>query len=331
MRALRQETGASVGSVAETAGYSDVLFMALSWEAIPTAVETGDWGGKILIDASNRFGPGISLLPGESAGQELARLTGARVVKAFNTIGAEHYLQPVIGGEAASMLIAGDDAEAKQVVVTLAAQLGFVPVDAGALSAAVYLESLAALWVHLAIRTPLGRDFAFPRDSLASTHSARPVRAPSLPSSPHAACGLGTPSCRSVGPQVGQLSLQMPIKKGHDPLSSIDRRRLVIACVDQLAHHRQQPGHLGWIGLIEKGVSGIGVFLYVVVDSKCRQCPLQLIGCPAQRDIFRSIGGDDRACSYQKGFQVLGHPTTVTGRVRSSVSPDHRCVLIPAR
>ena len=161
MRALRQETGASVGSVAETAGYSDVLFMALSWEAIPTAVETGNWGGKILIDASNRFGPGISLLPGESAGQELARLTGARVVKAFNTIGAEHYLEPVIGGEAASMLIAGDDAEAKQVVVTLAAQLGFVPVDAGALSAAVYLESLAALWVHLAIRTPLGRDFAF--------------------------------------------------------------------------------------------------------------------------------------------------------------------------
>jgi predicted dinucleotide-binding enzyme len=161
MQALGQETGGSVGSVAETAAYSDALFMALSWGAIPTAVESGDWAGKILIDASNRFGPGVSLLPGESAGQELARLTGARVVKAFNTIGAEHYLDPIIGGEAASMLIAGDDREAKRVVSTLATQLGFVPVDAGPLSAAVYLESLAALWVHLAIRTPLGRDFAF--------------------------------------------------------------------------------------------------------------------------------------------------------------------------
>jgi 8-hydroxy-5-deazaflavin:NADPH oxidoreductase len=161
MQALCRETGGAAGSVAETAAFSDVLFMALSWDAIPTAVQTGDWAGKILIDATNRFGPGLSILPGESAGQELAHLTRSRVVKAFNTIGAEHYLAPVIGGEAASMLMAGDDAEAKQVVSTLASQLGFVPVDAGSLSAAVYLEGLAALWVHLAIRTPLGRDFAF--------------------------------------------------------------------------------------------------------------------------------------------------------------------------
>jgi predicted dinucleotide-binding enzyme len=101
------------------------------------------------------------MLPGESAGEELARLTGARVVKAFNTMGAEHYLDPMLGGEVASLLLAGDDAAAKQLVWSLAEQLGFAPVDAGPLSAAVYLESLAALWVHLAIRTPLGRGFAF--------------------------------------------------------------------------------------------------------------------------------------------------------------------------
>jgi predicted dinucleotide-binding enzyme len=162
MRALAQEMVAAVGTVAETVAYSDLLFMALSWDAIPNAVPAGgDWGGKILVDATNRFGPGLSMLPGESAAEELARLTGARVVKAFNTIGAEHYLAPRIGGEVASMLVAADDAEAKQVVWGLAEQLGFAPVDAGPLSASVYLESLAALWVHLAIRTPLGRGFAF--------------------------------------------------------------------------------------------------------------------------------------------------------------------------
>jgi hypothetical protein len=53
-----------------------------------------------------------------------------------------------------------DDAEAKQVVSTIAIEPG-VPVDAGPLSAAVYLEGLAALWVHLVSRTRLGRDFAF--------------------------------------------------------------------------------------------------------------------------------------------------------------------------
>jgi predicted dinucleotide-binding enzyme len=162
MRALAQEMVAAVGSVAATVAYGDVLFLALSWDAIPNAVPAGgDWRGKILIDATNRFGPGLSLLPGESAGEELAQLTGARVVKAFNTIGAEHYLNPQIGREQASMLYAGDDSEAKQVVAALAAELGFAPVDAGPLSAAVYLESLAALWVHLALRTPLGRGFAF--------------------------------------------------------------------------------------------------------------------------------------------------------------------------
>lgn len=162
MRALAQEMVAAVGSVADTVAYGEVLFLALSWDAIPNAVPAGgDWRGKILIDATNRFGPNLSLLPGESAGEELARLTGARVVKAFNTIGAEHYLHPQIGGEAASMLLAGDDAEAKHLVAALATELGFAPVDAGPLSASVYLESLAALWVHLALRTPLGRGFAF--------------------------------------------------------------------------------------------------------------------------------------------------------------------------
>jgi predicted dinucleotide-binding enzyme len=162
MRVLAQEMVAAVGSVADTVAYGDVLFMALSWDAIPNAIPAGgDWRGKILIDATNRFGPGLSLLPGESAGEELARITGARVVKAFNTIGAEHYLDPRLGGETASMLYAGDDPEAKRVTAALAAELGFAPVDAGPLSAAAYLESLAALWVHLAMRTPLGRGFAF--------------------------------------------------------------------------------------------------------------------------------------------------------------------------
>jgi predicted dinucleotide-binding enzyme len=120
--------------------------------------EGGDWRGKILIDPTNRFGPSAS---GKSAAEDLATLTGARVVKAFNTIGAEHYLDPKFAGDAATMLVAGDDAEAKRVVSELATQIGFDVVDAGPLAAAVHLENLAGVWVHLAFRTPLGRDIAF--------------------------------------------------------------------------------------------------------------------------------------------------------------------------
>ncbi len=113
---------------------------------------------RFVIDPTNRFGPSAS---GKSAAEDLAALTGARVVKAFNTLGAEHYLNPNFDGEAATLLVAGDDAEAKRVVLELATQVGFDMVDAGPLAAAVHLENLAGVWVHLAFRTPLGRDIAF--------------------------------------------------------------------------------------------------------------------------------------------------------------------------
>lgn len=157
MQALAAETGAQVGTVAQTVAFGPVVIVALGWDAVPGAVqEGGDWSSKIIIDLTNRFGG-----TGDSAAQDLARLTGGRVVKAFNTIGAEHYQDPIFEGQAASMLIAGDDAEAKQVVSTLAHELGFEPVDAGGLAAAIHLEHLAGVWVHLAFRAGLGRNFAF--------------------------------------------------------------------------------------------------------------------------------------------------------------------------
>jgi predicted dinucleotide-binding enzyme len=163
IRTLLNEVGsnAQAGTVAETLAFSKVIAVAISWDGLPDAVRTpGDWSAKILIDMTNRFGPA----PADSAGsaaQDLAKMTGAQVVKAFNTIGAEHYLNPVFDGEAASMLIAGDSAEAKQTVRQLVEDLGFEPVDAGDLAAAAHLEALAGVWVHLAYRTGQGRDIAF--------------------------------------------------------------------------------------------------------------------------------------------------------------------------
>jgi hypothetical protein len=110
--------------------------------------------GKILLDATNRFGPAT-----QSAGEDLAALVpGARVVKAFNTIGFDHMDSPSFP-EQPSMLVAGDDALAKQHVMQLAAELGFEAVDAGPLSNAGTLEALASAWVGLS--RVIGRDFAF--------------------------------------------------------------------------------------------------------------------------------------------------------------------------
>lgn len=157
MRELKAELGshASIGTVAQTVAYSNVVALALRWDAVPDAVIAGDdWTGKILIDITNRFGNPLS------AAQELSQIAhGSRVVKAFNTVGAEHFQNPMFNGERASLLIAGDDEEAKAIVSKLIADIGFEPIDAGDLAVAAHLEDLAELWMHVA--HGIGRNFAF--------------------------------------------------------------------------------------------------------------------------------------------------------------------------
>lgn len=157
MRDLIDDLGsrARAASVASTGEQADVVFLALPWSAIPDAVaQVADWTGKILIDAANDF------RSARSTSEDLEELAaGARVVKSFNTIGAEHYLDPSFDGYPATMLLCGDDGEAKTVVASLAAELGFDPVDVGGLEHAPLLNGVAALWVHHMLRTG-ERDFA---------------------------------------------------------------------------------------------------------------------------------------------------------------------------
>jgi predicted dinucleotide-binding enzyme len=60
------------------------------------------------------------------------QLTGARVVKAFNTLPAAVLAKdPHSDGGKRMLFISGDDARAKQEVAQLIDRLGFVPVDLG--------------------------------------------------------------------------------------------------------------------------------------------------------------------------------------------------------
>ncbi len=151
---------ASAGTVSETLKYSDVVAIAMQPTEIPSMIQqAGDWVGKTVIDLNNVFG-NIALNGHNSLAEYISQLTSAKVVKAFNTIGAEHYQDPTFDGQSATMFIAGDDEPAKLTVSTLASDLGFDVVDIGELDQAHRLESLAGLWVHLA-RSGHGRDIAF--------------------------------------------------------------------------------------------------------------------------------------------------------------------------
>jgi len=159
VKALLAEAGANswAASVADAVASADVIAIATPWAAVADVVnQGGSWAGKIIIDATNRFSPSLT-----SAAEDLATMaSGARVVKAFNTIGAEHLLKPNLSGEIASMFICGDDPEAKQVIGALVEDLGFDLVDAGGLGNAKMVEMLAQLWVTL-MRAGSGREIAF--------------------------------------------------------------------------------------------------------------------------------------------------------------------------
>ena len=147
---------AAAASPAEAARGAEVVVFATPWKATRDAVQSaGSLGGKIVVDCTNPFAPGLTGLDvprGRSGGEELASWApGARVVKAFNTTGFNIMANPVFPEGPATMFYCGDDASAKRVVHGLADELGFDPIDAGPLSLARALESMALLWVSLAM------------------------------------------------------------------------------------------------------------------------------------------------------------------------------------
>jgi NADPH-dependent F420 reductase len=158
---------AEVTSVTDATGWADVVFFAVPAKAVVDAVHgAGDLTGKIVVDCNNPVGwddgPTLGPVDEGSLTAAIAKAApGARVVKAFNTFGAEFHLDPAIAGTAADVPMAGDDAGAKEVVAGIARQAGFSPLDAGPLRNARLLEALAVLWIHLALKGGHGRNVAW--------------------------------------------------------------------------------------------------------------------------------------------------------------------------
>ena len=169
MKGLARKAGpnARVVPVGEAVASSEVVLLATPWGAATRdALESnGPWTGKVLIDATNPLLPrleGLELGTTTSGAEQVAQWApGARVVKAFNTVGFNVMADPRFGADPAVMFYCGDDAEAKQAVRKLAADLGFDPQDAGPLTQARLLEPFALLWISLALKHGFGREIGF--------------------------------------------------------------------------------------------------------------------------------------------------------------------------
>ncbi len=167
IQSILEETGhgAIAQPVKEAVQNSDVVVLATPWEAVGEVVfQIVDLKEKILIDCTNpiRPNPEWPLSQGASAAEEIAkRLTGFKVVKAFNTVGAGNLSDLNFGSLHADAFMCGDDDEAKKIVAQLAKDIGFDAVDVGGLRSAEMLESLAKLWITLAHQQGIGSNIAF--------------------------------------------------------------------------------------------------------------------------------------------------------------------------
>lgn len=124
---------------------ADVIILSTPYDAAAEVAKQADFAGKIVIDVSNPVTADFSALQlghSSSAAEEIARLMpGATVVKAFNTIFAQHYASGLrIDGQKLQTFIAADDESARETVKHLAEDMGLEARDAGQLANARYLE-----------------------------------------------------------------------------------------------------------------------------------------------------------------------------------------------
>jgi 8-hydroxy-5-deazaflavin:NADPH oxidoreductase len=163
--ALKAGPKARAASVAEAAE-ADVVLFATPWPLTEKAVRSaGKLQDKVVIDATNPLREdlsGLEIGTTTSGGEQVAEWAkGAKVVKAFNTIGYKVMADARFQGDRSVLFYCGDDPQAKETVRGLASDIGFEPIDAGPLVQARTLEPLALLWISLAIKQGLGFEFAY--------------------------------------------------------------------------------------------------------------------------------------------------------------------------
>ena len=135
----------------------DLVVLAVPYGALETIAATygEQLTGKTVVDITNplNFETFVSLVVpvGSSAAAELQKaLPGARVLKAFNTNFAATLAAGTVGTEKTTVLVAGDDADAKAALINAVTAGGLAALDAGALARAHELEAIGFLQLTLA-------------------------------------------------------------------------------------------------------------------------------------------------------------------------------------
>ena len=143
---------------ADTRVTGDIVILAVPFPAVADVIaQRGEsLAGKIVVDITNpldfeTFDSLVVPADSSAAAQIAAALPQSRVLKAFNTTFAGTLAAGTVGSQATTVLIAGDDADAKAALAGVITSGGIEAIDAGSLKRARELEALGFLQLTLAV------------------------------------------------------------------------------------------------------------------------------------------------------------------------------------
>lgn len=146
-----------------TAVTGEIVVLAVPYGALGEIVaQRGDeLAGKVVVDITNpldfqTFDSLVVPADGSAAAELAAKLPRAKVVKAFNTNFAATLGTGKVGQNTTTVLVAGDDADAKQGVVSFVKAAGLNALDAGSLKRARELEAIGFTQLVLAASEQIG-------------------------------------------------------------------------------------------------------------------------------------------------------------------------------
>src|SRR3954452_20481080 len=135
----------------------DIVVLAVPYPAVADVLaKQGDnLAGKIVVDITNPLNfetfDSLTVPADSSATAEIAKaLPTSRVLKAFNTTFASTLATGSVGSLTTTVLVAGDDADAKSTLAGVITSGGLNAIDAGPLERARELESIGFLQITLA-------------------------------------------------------------------------------------------------------------------------------------------------------------------------------------
>ena len=135
---------ARAGTPKEAAVFGEVILISVPYGALPQVGQdlAGDLRGKVVLDTCNPIPrrDGDMAVAAQAKGSGVASaelLPGARLVRAFSTVGASALRSEAHrAGDRVAVPLAGDDASALQIAARLVEEAGFEPVVVGSLARA---------------------------------------------------------------------------------------------------------------------------------------------------------------------------------------------------